>query len=161
MTHVVSEVESLADHLGTLKDGRITTQVDRDTLRRTLREYTVGVPDRWDEGYDVQGRVVSQEGTGREQIWTVWGDERDVVARLTAAGATIRDVRPVTLERAARALISTGRHALADTSTEFQPLDPSGEKNGDWAPSVPGNGVAWSWSRSRNISREFSSASPM
>jgi hypothetical protein len=85
----------------------------------------------------------------------------DAAARLTSAGATIRDVRPVTLERAARALISTGRHALADTSTEFQPLDPSGEKNGDWAPSVPGNGVAWSWSRSRNISREFSSASPM
>ena len=123
MTHVVSEVEGLADHLGVLKDGRITTQVDRDTLRRTLREYTVAVPDRWSGVSDVQDRVVSQEGTGREQIWTIWGEERDVVARLTAAGATVREVRSVTLERAARALMSTGRHALADLSVELQALE--------------------------------------
>jgi hypothetical protein len=69
MTHEIS-------HLGVLKDGCITTQADRDTLRRILREYTVGVSGCWDEGCDVQDRVVSQEAMGREQIWTVWGMRR-------------------------------------------------------------------------------------
>ena len=73
-------------------------------------------------------------------------DLGDVAARLTLADATIRDMRPGTLERAASALMYTGRHELAATSTEFQGLDPSGENNRDWAPSVSATGVAWNWS---------------
>ncbi len=105
-THLVSELEGLGDHLGVLKDGVIATQVDRGTLRRTLREYTLVVPEGWAGAPELADRVVRCEGSGREVAWTVWGEESEVVARLTATGATVREVGALTLERAAVSLLS-------------------------------------------------------
>ena len=47
----------------------------------------------------------------RERRWTVWGDEAEVIHRLTAAGATVRAVSPLSLDEAALALLSTTEDA--------------------------------------------------
>lgn len=105
-THLVYEVEGLGDHLGVLKDGVLTAQLDRETLRRQLRRYTVEVPEPWTGEAAVSGSIVRRNGRGREQAWTMWGEERDVVERLGASGAAVRQVTPLTLEESAIALLA-------------------------------------------------------
>ena len=105
-THLVYEVEGLGDHLGVLKDGVLRAQLDRPTLRANLRRYTLEVPEGWTAEGDVAGRVVRRAGSGREVAWTMWGEQEEVVARLQGAGATVRDVDPLTLEEAAVALLA-------------------------------------------------------
>jgi hypothetical protein len=43
---------------------------------------------------------------GREAQWTLVGEERDVTARLAAAGASVRDVAPLALEDATLAFLA-------------------------------------------------------
>ncbi|MFW6206111.1 MAG: ATP-binding cassette domain-containing protein, partial [Gemmatimonadota bacterium] len=111
-THLVYEVEGLGDHLGVLKEGALRAQLDRDTLRRRLRRYTVEVPDGMPEPEALRGRVVRVAGRGREVAWTVWGEQAEVVDRLKAAGAVIREVDPLTLEEAAVALLAMRDHGV-------------------------------------------------
>ena len=110
-THLVYEVEGLGDHLGVLKEGALQAQLDRETLRRRLRRYTLEVPDGWDGVEALKERVIRTTGTGREVAWTVWGDESDTLARLEAGGATVREVDPLTLEESAVALLAMRDHA--------------------------------------------------
>jgi ABC-2 type transport system ATP-binding protein len=109
-THLVYEVEGLGDHLGVLIDGVLTSQLDRDTLRQRLRRYTLELPDGWTGPAELTDRVVRRNGRGREQAWTVWGEEREVVERLGASGASVRQVVPLTLEEAAIALLATRKN---------------------------------------------------
>ena len=98
-THHVGEVESLADHVGVLSAGRLVAQMSRDELRRTVRRYRVEVPDGWEAPPEL--RIASLRRGGREAQWTLIGEERDVTARLAAAGTTVREVTPLALEEAA------------------------------------------------------------
>lgn len=104
-THLVYEVEGLGDHLGVLKEGALVAALDRETLRRRLRRYTVALPEAGLDGAVAAADVVRRVGGGREQAWTIWGDEGDVVGRLNAGGATVRQVDPLKLEEAAIALL--------------------------------------------------------
>ncbi|HUG41596.1 MAG TPA: ABC transporter ATP-binding protein [Longimicrobiales bacterium] len=105
-THLVYEVEGLGDHLGVLKDGVLRAQLDRETLRRRLRRYTLEVPEGWNGVAAVNESIVRRAGRGREVAWTVWGDQEEVVERLKAGQAVVRDVEPLTLEEAAVALLA-------------------------------------------------------
>ncbi len=105
-THRVNEAERLGDHLGVMRGGRIETQLDRETLRRCLRAYDLQVPDRWPGAPALADAVLVRSDSSREVAWTIWGDETEVAERLHAAGATIRQVRPLSLEDAALALLS-------------------------------------------------------
>jgi ABC-2 type transport system ATP-binding protein len=120
-THLVYEVEGLGDHLGVLKDGVLMTQLDRETLRLRLRRYTMELPAGWASPSDLTERVVRRNGRGREQAWTLWGDEREVVERLGAAGAAVRQAEPVTLEEAAIALLAM-RENQDRLSPELNPV---------------------------------------
>jgi ABC-2 type transport system ATP-binding protein len=104
-THLVYEVEGLGDHLGVLKDGVMRAQLDRETLRRRLRRYTLEVPGDW-TAPSLTDRVVRRAGDGREVAWTLWGEEDEVAERLRGEGAVIRDIDPLTLEEAAVALMA-------------------------------------------------------
>jgi ABC-2 type transport system ATP-binding protein len=117
-THLVYEVEGLGDHLGVLRDGVLTAQLDRETLRRRLRRYTVEVPEGAGESPAVASTLVRREGRGREQAWTVWGEEAEVVGRLSGEGATVRQVDPLKLEEAAIALLGM-RVGGSDLSAEL------------------------------------------
>ncbi|CAA9296450.1 MAG: Efflux ABC transporter, ATP-binding protein [uncultured Gemmatimonadetes bacterium] len=105
-THVVHEVDRLADHLGVMRDGRLVIQAQRDLMHRMLRRYRADVPEGWSGAPGLNGTVLRQGGIGREIQWSIWGEEREVVERLTRAGATVRAAAPLTLEDAALALLS-------------------------------------------------------
>lgn len=104
-THQIYEVESLADHVGVLREGRLVAQMPRDELQRTVRRYRVEVPDGWEapSGLRVAGQRRSR--AGREVQWTLVGEEREVTARLVLAGAQVREVTPLGLEDAALAFL--------------------------------------------------------
>ena len=105
-THHINEVESLADHVGVLRDGRLAAQMTRDELRRTVLRYRVEVPEGWEAPSELRCASLRRSRAGREAQWTLIGEERDVTARLTAAGATVRDVTPLALEAAALAFLT-------------------------------------------------------
>ena len=114
-THLVYEVEGLGDHLGVLREGALRAQLDRETLRRQLRRYTLEVPDGWGGVPALDDRVIRTGGSGREVAWTVWGEESQVLEHLKAGGATVRQVDPLTLEESAVALLAMRDHvSLAD-----------------------------------------------
>lgn len=104
-THRVYEVERLADRVGVLRDGRLLAQTSSDHLHRKLRRYRAEVPERWTGAEGLDGVVVRRAGTGREIVWTVWGEPDDVTDRLAHAGATVREVAPLSLDDAAITLL--------------------------------------------------------
>ncbi len=105
-THLVHEVDGLADHLGVIRDGRLVAQMPRGLLHRNLRSYRAEVPEGWSGAPGLNGSVVRRSGTGREIRWSVWGEEREVAEHFARAGATVRAAAPLTLEQAALALLS-------------------------------------------------------
>ena len=104
-THQVQEAERLGDHLGVMGGGRLHAQVTRDALRRRLRRYRFEVPAGWSASPGLVASAVHRNGSAREAAWTIWGDESDVVARLHADGATVRQVEPLTLADATLVLL--------------------------------------------------------
>jgi len=104
-THHIHEVESLADHVGMLSAGRLVAQLSRDEMRRTVLRYRVEVPEGWQPPPELRIASTRRSPGGREVQWTIVGEERDVTARLHAAGATVREVTPLALEEAALAFL--------------------------------------------------------
>jgi ABC-2 type transport system ATP-binding protein len=105
-THHIHEVESLADHVGVLSAGRLVAQMSRDELRRTVLRYRVEIPEGWEAPPELRTPSLRRSPGGREAQWTLIGEERDVTARLAAAGATVREVTPLALEEAALAFLT-------------------------------------------------------
>lgn len=110
-THHVHEVDRLADHVGVLHEGKLLLQAPRDELRLRLRRYRAQVPEGWAGAPALNGEVLLREGTEREIAWTVWGAEDEVAGVLAAAGATVREAAPLSLEDATLALLRAGRPA--------------------------------------------------
>ncbi|HKR64839.1 MAG TPA: hypothetical protein VJZ00_13990, partial [Thermoanaerobaculia bacterium] len=104
-THHIHEVETLADHIGALRNGRLVAQLSRDELRRTVVRYRVEVPEGWQAPRELRIASERRSRGGREVQWTLIGEPAEVSARLSAAGATVRDVTPLTLEDAALAFL--------------------------------------------------------
>jgi ABC-2 type transport system ATP-binding protein len=107
-THLIHEVDPLADHLGVLRDGRLVAQLPRDRLHRMLRRYRAEVPAGWIPPDVLERAVVHRTGSGREIRWIVWGEEAEVAAHLARAGATLREASPLTLDDAVLALLRPG-----------------------------------------------------
>lgn len=105
-THHVHEVESLADHVGVLRAGRLVAQMSRDEMRRTIRRYRVEVAEGWEAPPELRIASLRRSRGGREAQCTLIGEERDIAARLAGAGATVRDVTSLTLEEAALAFLA-------------------------------------------------------
>lgn len=104
-THHVQELDSLADHIGVLRDGRLVAQMPRGELQRTVRSYELEVPEGWDMPKELLASALRRSSTGREVRCTIVGTERDVIARLTAGGAGVRKVSTLALEDAALAFL--------------------------------------------------------
>lgn len=104
-THQIHEFESLADHVGVLRRGRLQAQLSRDELRRTVGRYLVEVPAGWQTPPDLQA-AGARSGDRHETQWTLVGDQRALIDRLTLAGALVRDVQPLPFEDATLALLA-------------------------------------------------------
>ena len=105
-THLVHETETLADHIGVLRSGRLQAQMPVSELRRHLRRYRADVPEGWDGVPTLNGAVIRRKQTGREVQWTVWGEERSIADHFARSGATIREASTLSLEQATLALLS-------------------------------------------------------
>lgn len=104
-THVIAEVDRLADHIAVLSRGRLLAQTTCDALARNLRLYRADVPEGWNSPDRLPGTVLRKGGFGREIHWTVWGDEWTVAGALATAGALVRDVAPLRLDEAVVTLL--------------------------------------------------------
>jgi ABC-2 type transport system ATP-binding protein len=104
-THQIHELDSLADHVGVLRDGKLLAQMPREELQRTVGRYRVEVPLGWRPTGELEVAGV-RSGAGREAQWTLVGDRRELVDRLTLAGAFVRDVQSLALEDATLALLT-------------------------------------------------------
>lgn len=105
-THHVDEIETMVDHVGAMRDGTLRAQLPLDELRGGLHRYRADVPDGWSGVPSLNGSVLRRSQGPREVQWTVWGDERAVAEQLTGAGATVREVSPVSLHDATLALLN-------------------------------------------------------
>ena len=105
-THHIHELESLADHVGVLRDGRLVAQMPREEMQRTVRSYQLEVPDEWTPPTELQPSRLRRSSAGREVQCTMVGDEHDVKQRLTSTGAHVRSAGALTLEDAALAFLS-------------------------------------------------------
>lgn len=105
-THQLHEVESLADYVGVLRAGRLTAQLSRDELQRTVRRYRVEIPEAWTPPPDLRTAGLRRSSGGREIQWTLVGEERDLIERLTHAGGRVHEAKPLTLEDAALAFLT-------------------------------------------------------
>jgi ABC-2 type transport system ATP-binding protein len=108
-THLVHETETLADHVAMLRSGELRAELPVNELRQRLRRYQAEVPADWRGLETLNGALVQERRTGREIEWTIWGEEREVVERLTSSGATVRNAAPLTLEEATLSLLSKDR----------------------------------------------------
>jgi ABC-2 type transport system ATP-binding protein len=104
-THHIHELESLADHVGVLRDGRLVAQLPREELQRTVRSYQLEVPDGWEAPRELQPAALRRSSAGRDVRCTLVGEEREVTRRLAAAGARVRQVSALALEDAALAFL--------------------------------------------------------
>ncbi|HEX2092565.1 MAG TPA: ABC transporter ATP-binding protein [Longimicrobiaceae bacterium] len=104
-THQIYEMESLADHIGVLREGRLVAQMPRDELKRTVRRYRIEVPEGWEAPPELRSAGPRRPGAGREFQWTLVGEEREVTDRLTLSGARVREVTTLGLEDAALAFL--------------------------------------------------------
>ena len=108
-THHVSEVQTLADHIGVIRNGELCAQMPVDRLRAGLLRYRAEVPDAW-QGASLFGDAVLRRATTRNEIeWTVWGDDQLILGELSRSGALVRDVSPVSLHDATLALLTPKR----------------------------------------------------
>lgn len=105
-THQIHEAERLADHVGILGRGQLMVQHSRAELRERLRSYRARVPEGWREPAELGVRVWARNRSAAEIEWRIWGDSDRVVAELSAAGATVREVSDLPLEEAARTILS-------------------------------------------------------
>ena len=67
--------------------------------------YRVEVPMGWQATLELQIAGARSNGV-REAQWTLVGDQRELVDRLTLAGALVREVQPLALADAALALLA-------------------------------------------------------
>jgi ABC-2 type transport system ATP-binding protein len=106
-THHVSEFEQFADHIGVLKSGELRAQLTLTELRGGLRRYRADIPPGWNEAAMPDASVLKRTTTSRDLDWIVWGDEKEITATLTRAGAVVRDAIPLNLNDATLALLSS------------------------------------------------------
>src|SRR6185436_19139807 len=85
-THHIHEVESLADHVGVLREARLVAQMTRDELRRTVVRYRLEVPEGWQPPPELRTATLRRSRAGREVQWTLVGEPDEVTARLAGAG---------------------------------------------------------------------------
>ena len=104
-THRIHEVESLADHVGVLRDGRLVAQMPREELQRIVRRYRVEIPEGWEAPPGLQVAEERRSRAGREVQWTLVGEEQEMTERLAGTGARVREVTSLGLEDAAVAFL--------------------------------------------------------
>lgn len=105
-THQLGELEQFADHVVVMDAGRVVTAMDREELRRTVAEVTFTRPAGFVVPRIEGARILDTRTIGNEERWLVEGPTAMVVAGLAQMGVHDADVRALSLEDAAIAILS-------------------------------------------------------
>jgi ABC-2 type transport system ATP-binding protein len=105
-THLIYEVERLADQVGIIQEGKMAAQLSRERLRTHLNRYRFDAPDAWRPPDAAPGTVFARSARGRENDWTIWGDQQAIREMLYQTGTEIRSITPLTLADAVIALLA-------------------------------------------------------
>jgi ABC-2 type transport system ATP-binding protein len=97
-THLIAEVETLIDHLGVLRSGRLVAQAPTEQLLERLKRYHLDAPEGWQAPAALEPLLVRREtGLGKSARLIAAGDEGEIVAALAASGAGVREVGRLSL----------------------------------------------------------------
>jgi ABC-2 type transport system ATP-binding protein len=110
-THLVGEVETLIDHVGVLRSGRLVAQAPAERLLGRLRRYHVDAAEAWSAPPELEALVLRREtGLGKSLRLVAAGDEAEIVAAIAASGARVREVSRLSLSEAVLILLQSERH---------------------------------------------------
>ena len=107
-THLVAEVETLIDHVGVLRSGRLVAQAPADRIAQGLLRYHVDAPEGWQPDQALAARLVRREaGLGRSPRLVAAGRETEIAAAIAASGAQVREVSRIALPEAVPILLQS------------------------------------------------------
>jgi ABC-2 type transport system ATP-binding protein len=107
-THLVAEVETLVDHVGVLRSGRLVAQAPAERLLSRMQRYELDAPEGWAAPDALQAMVLRREsGPGKSERLVGAGPEADLVAAVESSGARVRDVTRLSLAEAIPILLQS------------------------------------------------------
>lgn len=114
-THLVAEIETLVDHVGVLRSGRLVAQAPAEALLKRLQRYELDAPEGWSASPALQAMVIRREsGPGKSERLVGAGPEPEFGAAVAASGAKVREVTRLSLAEAVPILLQSEKtHAFA------------------------------------------------
>jgi ABC-2 type transport system ATP-binding protein len=107
-THLVAEVETLIDHVGVLRSGRLVAQAPTEHLLGQLLRYQLDAPENWQAPPGLAAKVLRREtGLGRSTRLVAAGPEAELVAAIAGSGANVREVSRLTLAESVPILLQS------------------------------------------------------
>ncbi len=97
-SHMVHEVERVADRVAVLEAGRLLACEDTDTFKGRVKKVLVRLPDDNDAALRSVAGVGEIEGTGDRRLVTIAGYDEACRRALQAAGAEVVDIVNMSLE---------------------------------------------------------------
>jgi ABC-2 type transport system ATP-binding protein len=113
-THLVGEVETLIDHVGVLRSGKLVAQAPTERLLDRLRRYHLDSPEGWKPPPALEALVLRRDtGLGRSARLVAAGPEPEVAAAIAGSGAQLREVSRLSLAESIPILLQS------ETSHDF------------------------------------------
>ena len=110
-THLVGEVETLIDHVGVLRSGRLVAQAPTERLLARLRRYHVAPNEAWRAPPEIEARLLRRDsGLGKSIRLVVAGDEQEVAASIAASGARLLEISRLSLAESVPILLQSERY---------------------------------------------------
>jgi ABC-2 type transport system ATP-binding protein len=107
-THLVAEVETLVDHVGVLRSGRLVSQAPAERLLARLQRYELDAPEGWTAPDALLAMVLRREsGPGKSERLVGAGAEGPLVAAVASSGAQVRDITRLSLAEAIPILLQS------------------------------------------------------
>jgi ABC-2 type transport system ATP-binding protein len=107
-THLVAEVETLIDHVGVLRSGRLVAQAPTEHLLGRLLRYHIDAPENWQAPPALSARLLRREtGLGKSARLVAAGSEPELVSAIVASGAGVREVTRLTLAESVPILLQS------------------------------------------------------
>ena len=106
-SHLVHELERMADWIGVMDDGRLISETPLAELRGSIKRLRVGAGDA-QPGLPFQ--LLSRKPRGREEVWVVRGWEPGMGGALAERGVELREVVDLDLEECYVELLRNRAH---------------------------------------------------
>lgn len=96
-SHLLDEVERVADRIAIIHQGRLILNAELDTIKESHRKLTLRFEDRLEDAPALVGALQTQ-GSGNEWTYICSGDSQQIRSAAKSIGATIVDDTPLSLD---------------------------------------------------------------